>query len=60
MNGSAIPANNLNFRLAAMAIYVAIFATIDVPQALYAASGAVQYVASHAWDWKTGDNKPKS
>lgn len=64
MNGSAAPASNLNFGLAVSVIYLAVMATIDanhwfvVPASLYGASGAIQYAASHLWDWRTGDNKP--
>jgi hypothetical protein len=63
INGNVAPAANLNFAGCITVLYLAVLATIDanhwfnVPESLYGAAAAVNYLAAHLWDVYTGDNK---
>jgi hypothetical protein len=63
MQGSPIPAANLTLDGVVQAIVFGLLQTADanhwfvVPPALYAAGGAIGWLAAHGWDYFTGDNK---
>jgi hypothetical protein len=67
MNGSAVPAANLNFGAAIAALWIGLLymvkanTMIIIPDEVFTLSPpAVSYLAAHFWDWKTGDNKPSA